>query len=73
MICKWRTTIHLQQHLPELSVLTLPLLKIMFIETRVVPLDVLQPTIQLLENVVQVLDKICPMVSHLNSAKIFPD
>lgn len=72
-ICKGRTSIHLHQGLSEFSVLTLPTLKIVFIEPRLVLFDVLQPTVQLRENVIQSLDEICPMMSHLNPAKIFPN
>ena len=68
-----RTTIHIHQRLSELSILTLPHPNMEFVEPRLVFLEVLLPSIQLPENVVQPLDEICPVVSHLDSAEVLPN
>ena len=59
----------------ECLALILHPLQMAFVEPRIVSVKVLQPTIQVLENLVQPLDWVLPgaVVSHPNSAEVLLD
>ena len=67
-----RFHIRLQQRLSEYYVLTLPSPQIIRIRLRIVLFEVFHLAIQLRENVVQPVDKICPVVSHPDRTKVLP-
>ena len=68
-----RFCIRLQQRLSEYLVLFLPSRHIIFVGVQIVFFEVLQSTIQLGENMIQVVDKICSMVSHPDSPEVLPN
>jgi hypothetical protein len=63
--------IHLQQYLSEVLVLVLRPLQIVFVKLWIELFEVLQPEVQLPDNEVQPLKKICPVVFHPNPPKVF--
>ena len=65
--------IRLQRYLLEFSVPIFHLLDITFVEIVILWIEVVQPAIQLPENVVQPLDEICPVVSQPDSTEILPN
>ena len=65
--------IRLQQYLSEILVLMLCSLQIDFVESWIVLFDVLQPTVQSPDYMIQLLKKFCPVVLHPYPPKILLD